>query len=336
MNNFFGTTAVTAPLAAEAATAAAVAVAVGEAVVAADKYDNEEVVAAAAADDDEVVVGTNTLHSEAGEGRREYTPDNVVAELDVDDDQIDNAEAPEGVMAEYLEKVQKRLRFERANKLATTDKWLLHLLDKGPGSDWWLRSGLAKHVCKKLNIEYGEPSYYKDLYVWLPDERWGPMAMPPCPTCKSCTHVSPHDFQSSHFARWVCDLDDVYYIMTQRYICHECKKSAIRAERTVVNEATISAEPVEETQSKYTFMGYDPDSRILLPWGYGDEYPAFHMHKSAISIRLIDWMLPSFNAGMRPWKLSKMIVTMAADVTDDALESLDTIVGTFVIEHSMF
>ena len=190
INNFFG-----APLAAEAATAAAVAVAVGEAVVAADKYDNEEVVAAAA-DDDVVVVGTNMLHSEAGEGRREYTPDNVVAALDVDDDQIDNAEAPEGLMAEYLEKVQKRLRFERANKLATTGKWLLQLLDKVPGSDWWLRSGLAKHVCNKLGIEYGEPSYYKDLYVWLPDERWGPMAMPPCPTCKSCTHVSPHDFQS--------------------------------------------------------------------------------------------------------------------------------------------
>jgi hypothetical protein len=94
------------------------------------------------------------LHSEAGEGHREYTPDNIVANLDVDDDQIDNPEAPEGVMAEYLEKVQKRLRFERANKLATTDKWLLHLLDKGPGSDWWLRSGLAKHVCNKLHIEW--------------------------------------------------------------------------------------------------------------------------------------------------------------------------------------
>ena len=78
----------------------------GEAVVAADKYDNEAVVAAAA-DDDVVVVGTNMLHSEAGEGRREYTPDNIVAALDVDDDQIDNPEAPEGVMAEYLEKVQK-------------------------------------------------------------------------------------------------------------------------------------------------------------------------------------------------------------------------------------
>ena len=310
MNNFFGARAVTAPLAAAAATAAAVAVAVGEGVVAADNYDNEEVAAAAADEDDEVVVGTNMLHSEAGEGRREYTPNNVVAELDVDDDQIDNAEAPEGVMAEYLEKIQKRLRFERANKLATTDKWLLYLLDKGPGSDWWLRSGLAKHVCKKLDIEYGEPSYYKDLYVWLPDERWGPMAMPPCPTCKSCAQVSPHDFQSSHFARRVCDLDDVYYIMTQRYICYECKGSAIRAGRTVVNEATMSAEPVEETQSKYTFMGYDPDSRIELPWGYGDEYPAFHMHKSAISIRLIDWMLPSFNASVRPGKLSKMICEM--------------------------
>jgi hypothetical protein len=28
------------------------------------------------------------------------------------------------------------------------------LLDKGPGSDWWLRSGLAKHVCNKLHIEW--------------------------------------------------------------------------------------------------------------------------------------------------------------------------------------
>ena len=64
------------------------------------------------------------------------------------------------------------------------DQWLLALL-KAPGADWWLRAGVAQSVCRKLGIEYGEPSYYRDIYVWLPDVRWGDEAMPPCVECHS-------------------------------------------------------------------------------------------------------------------------------------------------------
>ena len=40
--------------------------------------------------------------------------------------------------------------------------------------DWWLPAKTcARRICRKLGLTYGEPSYYRDIHVWLPDERWG-------------------------------------------------------------------------------------------------------------------------------------------------------------------
>ena len=83
-------------------------------------------------------------------------------------------------MGTYLAAVFERLRAELSGKLpALEKKWLLDML-KVPGADWWLRAGIAGTVCARLGIEHGEPSYYRDICVWLPDERWGVEAMPPC------------------------------------------------------------------------------------------------------------------------------------------------------------
>jgi hypothetical protein len=59
-------------------------------------------------------------------------------------------------------------------------KWLLELLNE-EGSDWWLRAFCAQYVCQRLDIAHGEPGYYVDIYVWLPDVRWGVSV--PCVTC---------------------------------------------------------------------------------------------------------------------------------------------------------
>ncbi len=49
---------------------------------------------------------------------------------------------------------------------------------------------------------------------------------------------------------------------------------------------------------QYTFMRYDPHSRVHLPHGYGNEYPAFHMYKGALDLLIIDLMRPLFNKGV--------------------------------------
>ena len=151
-------------------------------------------------------------HEEAGgEARREARPADVEAELDDEDGE---PEAVEGVMATYLKAVFDRLHSEttgEASRDAFESKWLLAIL-KEEGSEWWLRASRARSICAKLGLEYDEPAYYHDILVWLPDERWGAEAMPPCVECKSAEQVGVHGFQTVHFGRRVCSLKSHYFM----------------------------------------------------------------------------------------------------------------------------
>jgi hypothetical protein len=66
--------------------------------------------------------------------------------------------------------------------------------------------------------------------------------------------------------------------------------------------AEATGQGVEDViiKPQYTFMGYDPHSRVHLPQGYGDEYPAFHTYKVALDLLIIDLMRPLFNKGVCP------------------------------------
>ena len=97
---------------------------------------------------------------------------------------------------------------------------------KEEGSEWWLRAARAHSICKKLGLEYGEPAYYRDILVWLPDERWGAEAMPPSVHCDSAAQVGVHGFRDDHFGRRICGLESHYFIMSRRYICHCCENKA--------------------------------------------------------------------------------------------------------------
>ena len=94
-----------------------------------------------------------------------------------------------------------------------------------------------------------EPAYIRDVYVWLPDVRWGRDSMPCCPTCETATHVGNHGFQSKHharrcapatastqhitpglpllpagmIARRVLASNTHYFIMSRRYTCRHCE-----------------------------------------------------------------------------------------------------------------
>ena len=124
----------------------------------------------------------------------------------------------------------------------------------------WLRAERAAWVKGRLSeaetrsaglllVDF-EPAYIRDVYVWLPDVRWGRDSMPCCPTCETAAHVGNHGFQSKHharrcapatastqhiapglplllpagmIARRVLASNTHYFIMSRRYTCRHCE-----------------------------------------------------------------------------------------------------------------
>jgi hypothetical protein len=69
---------------------------------------------------------------------------------------VDIIDTTSGTMAVFLKAVHHQLREEVRGRVAK-EQWLLTIL-KAPGADWWIRTGQAQVVCKKLGLMYGEPS----------------------------------------------------------------------------------------------------------------------------------------------------------------------------------
>ena len=102
--------------------------------------------------------------------------------------------------------------------------------------------------------------------------------MPCCPNCCSSNRVGPHGFQSNHYGRNIINLKMNYYIMSRRYICHECEIEnrrikagmqhiCVRDNCTVLDSNQINL--------PYTFMGYNMKSLPYLLFGYSLFFPAF-------------------------------------------------------------
>ena len=101
-------------------------------------------------------------------------------------------------MGVYLEAVYKRLRLETTGEASCgslEQKWLLAMLQE---NGWWISASKARAVCFKLGLVCNELSYYRDIYVWLPDLRWGQEGVPPCVECKKSDHVGVHGYHKKH------------------------------------------------------------------------------------------------------------------------------------------
>jgi hypothetical protein len=73
------------------------------------------------------------------------------------------------------------------------------------------------------------------------------------------------------------------------------------------------ADNIEDAQlQQYTFMGYDLQSRQLLPHGYGSKFPAFFTYKAAVDNEIIDLMRPLFNKGVKPEAMSSVLLELHA------------------------
>ena len=218
--------------------------------------------------------------------------------------------APTGTSAEYLEAIYKRFQYEFTGKCKGLEAaWLMELLKR---SNFVVPREEAKYVCTKLKLRYSEPYYYQDVVVWVPDEQWGVECTPCCPSCGKNDKVGVHGYRTNHFGRRIVSLSSHYFIMSRRYICYGCKEERGKAEAAIAATAEregINIEVIPSTKP-YTFMGYNPKSVSLLPFGHGDSFPAFFTHRSGVDKKIIDLMRPLFNAGVRPEQLSNILLEL--------------------------
>ena len=115
-------------------------------------------------------------------------------------------------------------------------------------------------------------------------------------------HVGPHGFRSNHFGRVVITLSTTYYVMTRRYICHECRKESMQAKATIESIATDNGLSIEVSDSgrQYTFMGWDKRILPLFKYGRGSQFPAFLTWKAGVDFSVIHLMRLLFLRGVRP------------------------------------
>ncbi len=159
-------------------------------------------------------------------------------------------------------------------------------------------------------------AYYRDAYIWLPDIRWEDKVnrtmVPCCPNCQTNARVGPHGFRENHFGRVVVALEETYYVISRRYICYECHEIAQRAMKDIealVKEKKVNAE-IKEDIGSYSFMGWDKRVLPLYPYGGGDQFPALLTWRGGIDKTVVKLQRPLFDAGVRPERLSSILLEM--------------------------
>jgi hypothetical protein len=194
----------------------------------------------------------------------------VFANLDIDEDEPVDADDDEqyfesggdmGVQQQYIKAIQLRLRDELGtrNNPCTDPYTLTHLKENG----WWIKKENAPYFVKKLGLKRSYDAYYRDVYVWLPDVRWGKVCMPCCPSCKSNEHVGNNGFHDKHFGRLIIGLKDNYYTISRRYICYACQAQSKGVETAVEqvfgDNAGVSVETLVNKRPLFD-KGFKPES----------------------------------------------------------------------------
>lgn len=249
----------------------------------------------------------------------------ITPNLDIDDDADDEILNENGdvedtaIMQKYLRAIQIQLQKELSQDFVG-HTWLRDDILKE--NDWWIPKHKFRRVCGKLNVHFAddemEQPYFRDVYVWLPDERWGKPCMPACPTCKVNTAVRNNGFHNKHFGRRIVALDHDYYCLSRRYRCNKCEMNAKELKKKVEDAAKENPHlEIQMTEKKsferqYTFMAWNTTTLALYPHGYGSEFPAFLTYKAGVDRLIIDLMRPLFDKGLRPHSLADTILELHA------------------------
>ena len=166
----------------------------------------------------------------------------ILDDEEVVDEDLAEEEPERTIMHRYLEAILKRLQYETSPKFpALENKWLNELLKK---NDWWIDRHQYRSICRLLQIQYkeeeNEAAYFRKVYVWLPDVRWGPSCMPACAKCGSNNTVRNNGFRNNHFGRRIVALDHDYYCVSRRYRCNNCEQKAREAKLAIQQSAAAN------------------------------------------------------------------------------------------------
>jgi len=248
-----------------------------------------------------------------------YYPFDIIANLDFDyveeagkNDSDKTPNETYGVQQKYVEAIQKRIQEEVRGDFEG-DSWLIKLLNE---NDWWVRKTDAYYVAKKLGLKKESYAYYRDVYIWLPDIRWKDVEktfMPCCPNCKiGHPRVGPHGFRDNHAGRVVVHLKETYYVISRRYICHECKREVKKAKQVLEQNAAERGLECEmkDSERNYTFMGWDKRILPLFKRGKGELFPAVLSWKAGVDKLLVDLMRPLLDGGFRPERFSDLLLEL--------------------------
>ncbi|KAL7491648.1 hypothetical protein ACHAWT_002097 [Skeletonema menzelii] len=250
----------------------------------------------------------------------------IVTNFDVDDnekpaDYYDSSDGdhekfeegkPLGVQQAVNKVITERLKEEVCERNKSTDTWLLNHLRE---NDWWIRKEHARKFVKKLGVKKAEhDAYYRDIYVWLPDIKYGQAFMPCCPSCKSNKGVGNNGFRENHFGRLIVGMRSTYYAISRRYRCYDCEKrnndlcGVTALEEAFEDHGVDMERRVDNLQ--YSFMGWDKRIMHLYPNGIGMEFPAFLTWRCGLDNLVVDLMRPMFNKGIKPAQFANMLLEM--------------------------
>ena len=240
----------------------------------------------------------------------------------VDSNQSNNLASVSGIQQEWVKAIQARVQQEVSRNFQSIDSWLIQHLKN---NDWWIRKHHASWITKKLGLKKEYDAYYRDVHVWLPDIRWHDphnSMMPSCPHCLSNSAVAPHGFRDNHAGRVIVGIKETYYTISRRYICQRCKDEVNekKAEMEAFAQDNEIQVTLDDNNMHYTFMGWNKSCLLLLPHGRGEKFPAFLTHRAGMDKTVVNMLRPLLNAGMRPDRISKLLLELhSKEFTDQCL-----------------
>jgi hypothetical protein len=128
---------------------------------------------------------------------------------------------PLGVQQAVVKVITERLAEEVREANKSADTWLLKHLKE---NDWWIRKEHARKFAKRLGLKAAHHAYHRDIYVFLPDVKYGKEFTPCCPNCKTNKSVGNNGFRENHFGRLIVGMQETYYTVSRRYRCYDCEQ----------------------------------------------------------------------------------------------------------------
>ena len=108
-------------------------------------------------------------------------------------------------------------------------------------------------------------------------------------------------------------MEENYYCISRRYICHHCQTAATKTKQQVedlAKEHGLVAEVGDIDDECYTFMAWNKDVLPLYPYDRGNAFPAYLSWRAGVDKLVLKHMRSLYDGGFRPKAYSKLLLEM--------------------------